>query len=60
MCIRDRAGTTRDAIDTMVENKYGKFVFTDTAGLRKKGKVESGVERYSVLRLSLIHISDRS
>ena len=40
----------RDAIDTMVENQYGKFIFTDTAGLRKRGKVESGVERYSVLR----------
>ena len=39
-----------DAIDTMVENQYGKFIFTDTAGLRKRGKVESGVERYSVLR----------
>ena len=34
----------------MVENQYGKFIFTDTAGLRKRGKVESGVERYSVLR----------
>ena len=50
MIVANEAGTTRDAIDTMVENKYGKFVFTDTAGLRKKGKVESGVERYSVLR----------
>ena len=48
--VSDIAGTTRDAIDTMVENKYGKFIFTDTAGLRKRGKVESGVERYSVLR----------
>ena len=50
LIVANEAGTTRDAIDTMVENKYGKFVFTDTAGLRKKGKVESGVERYSVLR----------
>ena len=50
MIVANEAGTTRDAIDTMVENKYGKFVFTDTAGLRKRGKVESGVERYSVLR----------
>ena len=33
-----------------ITNKYGKFIFTDTAGLRKRGKVESGVERYSVLR----------
>ena len=44
------AGTTRDAIDTEVENQYGRFIFTDTAGLRKKGKVEEGVERFSVLR----------
>lgn len=50
LIVANEAGTTRDAIDTLVENKYGKFIFTDTAGLRKKGKVESGVERYSVLR----------
>ena len=50
LIVANEAGTTRDAIDTLVENKHGKFVFTDTAGLRKKGKVESGVERYSVLR----------
>ena len=50
LIVGHEAGTTRDAIDTMVENQYGKFIFTDTAGLRKRGKVESGVERYSVLR----------
>ena len=50
LIVTNEAGTTRDAIDTMVENQYGKFIFTDTAGLRKRGKVESGVERYSVLR----------
>ena len=50
LIVATEAGTTRDAIDTMVENQYGKFIFTDTAGLRKRGKVESGVERYSVLR----------
>ncbi|MGN0975146.1 MAG: ribosome biogenesis GTPase Der, partial [Gemmiger sp.] len=50
MIVANEAGTTRDAIDTPVNNKYGRFIFTDTAGLRKKGKVESGVERYSVLR----------
>ena len=50
LIVANQAGTTRDAIDTMVENQYGKFIFTDTAGLRKRGKVESGVERYSVLR----------
>ena len=50
LIVANEAGTTRDAIDTEVENKYGRFIFTDTAGLRKKGKVESGVERYSVRR----------
>ena len=50
MIVANEAGTTRDAIDSEVENKYGKFIFTDTAGLRKKGKVEDGVERFSVLR----------
>ena len=50
LIVANEAGTTRDAIDTPVDNAYGKFIFTDTAGLRKRGKVESGVERYSVLR----------
>ena len=50
MIVAHIAGTTRDAVDSEVENRYGKFVFTDTAGLRKRGKVEEGVERYSVLR----------
>lgn len=50
LIVANEAGTTRDAIDTMVENQYGKFIFTDTAGLRKRGRVEEGVERYSVLR----------
>lgn len=50
MIVADEAGTTRDAVDMEVDNEHGKFVFIDTAGLRKRGKVESGVERYSVLR----------
>ena len=50
MIVANEAGTTRDAIDSEVNNKFGKFIFTDTAGLRKRGKVEEGVERYSVLR----------
>lgn len=50
LIVANEAGTTRDAIDTEVENQYGRFIFTDTAGLRKKGKVEEGVERFSVLR----------
>ncbi len=48
--VSDIAGTTRDAIDTLVENKFGKFNFTDTAGLRRKSKVDDKLEKYSVLR----------
>lgn len=50
MIVADEAGTTRDAVDSDVDNEYGKFTFIDTAGMRKRGKVEDGVERYSVLR----------
>ncbi len=50
MIVRDESGTTRDAVDSYVENKHGKFVFTDTAGMRKRGNVDDGVERYSVIR----------
>lgn len=46
------AGTTRDAIDTPVENEYGKFVFIDTAGIRRNAKIEDEIERYSVYRAS--------
>lgn len=48
--VSDIAGTTRDATDTYVENEQGKFVFIDTAGIRKKSKVLESIERYSVLR----------
>ncbi len=51
--VSDIAGTTRDAIDTEVENKYGHFVFIDTAGLRRKSKVNDDVEKYSVLRAKM-------
>ena len=44
------AGTTRDATDTLVENQFGNFVFIDTAGLRRKSKVEDQIEKYSVIR----------
>lgn len=44
------AGTTRDATDTLVENQHGKFVFIDTAGLRRKSRVDDSIEKYSVLR----------
>lgn len=48
--VSDIAGTTRDAIDTIVENEFGKYVFIDTAGLRKKARVQEKIEHYSVLR----------
>jgi len=48
--VSDIPGTTRDAIDVNVENKFGKFCFIDTAGIRKKKKVDEIIERYSVLR----------
>lgn len=50
MLVSDIPGTTRDAVDSVKENKYGKFVFIDTAGLRKKSKVNENIERYSVVR----------
>ena len=50
MIVSDIAGTTRDAIDSDIENQYGKFTFIDTAGIRKSGKIEDRIERYSVLR----------
>ena len=51
--VSDVAGTTRDAIDSYFENETGKYVFIDTAGMRKKSKVDEAVERYSVLRAQM-------
>lgn len=51
--VSDIAGTTRDAIDTEVINDSGHFVFIDTAGLRRKSKVDNDIERYSVLRAQM-------
>lgn len=48
--VSDIAGTTRDATDTVIENDHGKYVFIDTAGIRKKSKVLERIEHYSVLR----------
>ena len=47
------AGTTRDAVDSYFENEYGKYVFIDTAGMRKKSKVDDRVEQFSVLRATM-------
>ena len=51
--VSDVAGTTRDAIDSPFENSRGKFVFIDTAGLRRRSKVEEEIEKYSVLRATM-------
>lgn len=44
------AGTTRDTTDTYIENKFGKFNFIDTAGLRRKSRVNDSIEKYSIIR----------
>ncbi|MEG0779686.1 MAG: ribosome biogenesis GTPase Der [Oscillospiraceae bacterium] len=53
MIVSDVPGTTRDAIDSVFENDKGKYVFIDTAGMRKKAKVAENIERYSVLRATM-------
>lgn len=53
MIVSNIAGTTRDATDSIVENSHGKFVFIDTAGLRRKSKVYDQVEKYSVIRAKM-------
>ncbi len=50
LIVSNIAGTTRDAVDTKVENEYGKFTFIDTAGIRRSSKVNDKIEKYSVLR----------
>ena len=51
--VSDIAGTTRDAIDSEFENEFGKYVFIDTAGIRRKSKVTESVEKFSVMRTLL-------
>ena len=50
MIVSDIAGTTRDAIDSEFENEFGKYVLIDTAGIRRKSKVNDNLEKYSVMR----------
>ena len=50
MIVSNIAGTTRDATDSIVENNHGRFVFIDTAGLRRKSRVYDQIEKYSVIR----------
>lgn len=47
------AGTTRDSVDTRFENKYGKYIFVDTAGIRRKSRVDDRIEKFSVMRAKL-------
>jgi GTP-binding protein len=51
--VTDVAGTTRDAVDIAVENEYGRFLLIDTAGLRRKSRVNGNIERYSMLRAQM-------
>lgn len=51
--VADMAGTTRDAVDTRLENKFGKYIFIDTAGIRRKSKVDDRIEKFSVMRAQL-------
>jgi len=51
--VSDMAGTTRDTVNTPFENKYGKYVFIDTAGIRRKSKVEERIEKFSVMRAQM-------
>lgn len=48
--VSDIAGTTRDTTDTFVENEYGKFNIIDTAGIRRKSKINDAIEKYSIIR----------
>ena len=51
--VSDIAGTTRDAVDTRVENSHGVYNFIDTAGIRRHSKVEDRIEKFSVLRANM-------
>ena len=53
LIVSNIAGTTRDAIDSRFENEHGKYIFIDTAGLRRHSKVEEKIEKYSVTRTLL-------
>lgn len=53
MIVSDIAGTTRDAIDSEFSNEQGKYIFIDTAGIRKKNKITENIEKYSITRTLL-------
>ncbi|MHB1151988.1 MAG: ribosome biogenesis GTPase Der [Eubacteriales bacterium] len=50
MIVSDIPGTTRDPVDSRIDNEYGKFIFIDTAGIRRQSRVEDRIEKFSVLR----------
>lgn len=50
MIVSPMAGTTRDAVDTDVDNEHGKYTLIDTAGIRRSAKINDKIEKYSVLR----------
>ena len=51
--VSDVAGTTRDAVDTDIDNEFGKYTFIDTAGIRRKSRVDDRIEKFSVMRAQL-------
>ncbi len=51
--VSEVAGTTRDAVDSRFENEFGKYVFIDTAGIRRKSRVDDRIEKYSVMRAEM-------
>ena len=51
--VSDVAGTTRDAVDSLFENEQGRFMFIDTAGIRKKSRVDDRIEKFSVMRAEM-------
>ena len=51
--VSDIAGTTRDATDTLITNQYGDFLFIDTAGMRRKSRVDDQLEKYSIIRAKM-------
>ncbi|MDD2269510.1 MAG: ribosome biogenesis GTPase Der [Eubacteriales bacterium] len=53
MIVSGIPGTTRDAVDTEIVNEYGKYVFIDTAGIRRRAKIDDNIEYYSVLRANM-------
>ena len=53
LIVSNIAGTTRDAVDTMFENEQGRYMFIDTAGIRRKSKVDEKIEKFSVMRSQL-------